>query len=381
MKGKAVKKFKKLLPLAIMFVFGGALGTGMMFLADKSPLGAGPTMLILLCGLYIGFIIHVVIHEAGHLVGGLLSGYRFCSFRAGSFIIMKAHGRLTLKRFSLAGTGGQCLMAPPEMVDGKIPVLMYNLSGAAANLLISGAMLAAALIWPWTAAFFALVPMAAVGCVLGLTNGIPLHTALMDNDGYNAISLTKDPAALRAFWVQLKLSELSNEGQRLCDMPEEYFALPEDRELGNSMCAALAVFSCGRLMSEAAAESDESAQEAKLIGADRLMAKYLLRKTAIANLHKAMLKSDRIFCALILGRNRADSLYTKEQRKLMKALKNDPATMRTEYALALLHDKDTERAMYIKEKFEKMAKNYPYAGEIATERGLMALAERKAAEE
>ena len=33
------------------------------------------------------FMIHIVLHEAGHLIFGLMSGYRFYSFRIGSNLI------------------------------------------------------------------------------------------------------------------------------------------------------------------------------------------------------------------------------------------------------------------------------------------------------
>ena len=78
-----------------------------------------------------------VVHEAGHLLFGLLTGYQFSSFRIGSFMWLEKDGKLTLKRFSLAGTGGQCLMDPPEPVDGKIPYVLYNLGGSLANTIVS----------------------------------------------------------------------------------------------------------------------------------------------------------------------------------------------------------------------------------------------------
>ena len=87
--------------------------------------------------LYLAWFIHIVIHESGHLIGGLLSGYTFSSFRIGSFMLLKENGKLVSKRLKIAGTGGQCLMAPPEMVDGKFPVVLYNMGGSVMNLLVS----------------------------------------------------------------------------------------------------------------------------------------------------------------------------------------------------------------------------------------------------
>ena len=87
--------------------------------------------------LYLAVLIHIVLHEAGHLVFGLMSGYHFSSFRIGSHMLMKEDGKLVHRKIKIEGTGGQCLMSPPEMVDGKFPVVLYNLGGSIANLVVT----------------------------------------------------------------------------------------------------------------------------------------------------------------------------------------------------------------------------------------------------
>lgn len=79
--------------------------------------------------------LQTILHEAGHLVFGLASGYRFVSFRIGSLMWQKDGGKLRFCRFQLAGTGGQCLMAPPDLTNGKMPCKLYNLGGALMNLI------------------------------------------------------------------------------------------------------------------------------------------------------------------------------------------------------------------------------------------------------
>ncbi len=49
----------------------------------------------------------IPVHEAGHLVCGMLSGYRFVSFRIFNLTFIKIDGRLRVRKFSIAGTGGQ----------------------------------------------------------------------------------------------------------------------------------------------------------------------------------------------------------------------------------------------------------------------------------
>ena len=76
--------------------------------------------------LYLFFFLHIIIHEAGHLVFGLISGYRFLSFRIFSIIFVKVDGHIVRKRYSLRGTAGQCLMYPPkEECDGSFPIYTF----------------------------------------------------------------------------------------------------------------------------------------------------------------------------------------------------------------------------------------------------------------
>ena len=90
-----------------------------------------------LLAMIIIFFLHITVHEAGHLGCGLLTGYRFCSYRIGSLMLIKTNGQFKLKQYALPGTGGQCLMAPPDMADGKMPYMLYHLGGCLFNLLFS----------------------------------------------------------------------------------------------------------------------------------------------------------------------------------------------------------------------------------------------------
>ena len=206
---------------------------------------------LLLAGMYIGMFGQMIIHEAGHFVFGLLSGYGFCSFRIGSFMWVKEKEKIRLKRMTLAGTGGQCLMTPPEMKDGKIPCVLYNMGGSLANIIVGLLFVGCSYLCrniPFFEAVFLI--MAIVGFGFGLINGIPLCTNLINNDGSNALSLRKNKEAQRAFWIQLKVNEQMTNGMRLKDMPQEWFEFPDQEKIENSLIAAIGVLSCNRLMDE-----------------------------------------------------------------------------------------------------------------------------------
>ena len=61
--------------------------------------------------------------------------------------------------------------------------------------------------------------------------------------------------------------------------------------------------------------------------------------------------------------------------RFRKQMKNFPVVLRTEYAVALLHEQNPEKAGQIREKFKDLVKTYPYAGDIESEWELVKIAE------
>ena len=376
--GKKQKKRKlvwqQYIGFAFMMLIGAACGVIMVSYLDRFTGDVPPhrelMMLVgLFIGMYIALLFHVIVHEAGHLIFGLLTGYKFSSFRVGSLMWVKENGELKLKRLSLAGTGGQCLMTPPEMKDGKIPLVLYNLGGSIINIIVGLVFLIGYLVSP-ASPFLSplLLIFAVVGFVIALMNGIPMRMGTVDNDGYNAFALSKNQEAVEAFWVQLKIVEQSSKGVRLRDMPAEWFSLPTDEAMKNSMAATRGVFACNRLM-----------DEGRFLEADAMIAHLLEIESGIVGLHRNLLVCDRLFVELI-GENRPDvirNMMTKEQTKFMKSMKRFPSVLRTQYVLALLSENDPAKAEMIRNEFEKASKTYPYPHEIDGERELMRLAESR----
>lgn len=322
--------------------------------------------------LALAILLQIIIHEAGHLVFGLLSGYKFSSFRIGSFMLSRDEsGKLSTRKISIAGTAGQCLMCPPDFKeDGSLPVVLYNLGGVVFNLLT-------ALFFLW-AYFFSggseLLPlfclaMGIIGLGFSLMNGIPLKLGGICNDGYNAMCLNDDDDALRAFWLQLKINQLTAAGMRLREMPENWFELPNEEQMKNSLCASMAVFRANRLM-----------DEQRFAEALELMEQLVSGRSAIPGLYISLLNCDIAYC-LLLGDHTGpglEKILSNPQLKFMKQMKDFPAVIRTSYALALLHEKDASKAKAIKQHFDSRAKTYPYPCEIQGERELMELAEKAA---
>lgn len=358
--------------LAVCFAVGYFAGPYIFGDSDEADL---PDILfeiaIVLVSLYVAMTLQVIIHEAGHLVFGLMSGYRFSSFRIFSFMWMReSDGKIHLRRFSLAGTSGQCLMAPPDIKDEKIPVVLYNLGGSLLNFIVSAALVPLLIAFysvPYLGTFISV--MVLMGVVLGLINWLPIKTSTVNTDGYNAVMLRGNKEAMQAFWAQMKVNELQSLGVRISEMPEELFRVPSDEAMENSMIAAVGVFSCNRLM-----------DEKRFIEADNLMAHLLSIKSGIAGIHRALMLCDRAYIELI-GECRADvvdSYLTKEVRTVMQAMSSFPSVIRTEYVYALLVEKNADRAEKCRLRLEKIAPRYPYPNDIEAERELMDEAAKRA---
>lgn len=367
-KGKLASTVGQIVSVLI-YLLTGALCGGLFLHWEALPDSFVLIMALLLGGVYLAMAVQIAIHEAGHLVFGLLTGYRFSSYRFFSLMWIKQGGKLRFKKLNLAGTGGQCLMAPPDWRE-DFPYVLYNLGGVLMNLIAAALFWLLALIAAPTVKLFLLMG-ALIGLAFALLNGLPLRVGPIDNDGRNILSISRSPAARRAFWLQMKVNERQAAGVRLRDMPEDWFSVPGDETPENSILAAVSVNRAARLM------DDHRFDEAAALQ-DRL-----IEQEDLAGIYRGLLRCDRIFCEM-LGEGREDvlaSLLTKEQTKFMKSMKSYPSVLRTLLALDLLHEHDAVAAEKLKAAFEKMARSYPYPTDIESERELIALAEEKAAPE
>lgn len=364
-------KIKNFLVMALVLIGSMAVG---VFIADTiftllgDDMGFGEYffwLLLYLFVLYAAYLMQIIIHESGHLIFGLLTGYRFSSFRIGSVILTKDGGKFRIGSFSMAGTAGQCLLYPNEGEE-KIPYVLYNLGGVIMNLAVGALGLA---LWfafrgvPVLGVF--LMSLFATGLMIALTNGVPMSVGMVNNDGLNALSLGKDASSLTSFANQLRVNARMTKGERLLAMPRELFELPEGADASNPINATIKVFACNRLMDE------HSFAEA------RTLCEELIADAAVLPIYKNMLTCDLAFCEMMAGEHeRAASRFNKEFTKFLSLMSKAPSVVRTQYAHALLCEKDAEKAKKYRSAFEKLAKKYPYTGDLESERELLAEAER-----
>jgi hypothetical protein len=360
---KKLKNILKMLGGALLAILvGGAIGIAISEIHSESQVDGVLFPLELVAAMIISFYLSVIVHEGGHLVFGLISGYRFSSFRVGSLMLMRSEGKFSLRSFSLAGTGGQCLMCPPNPVEGSVPVVLYNLGGVIFNMIFSVISMVLYFLYrdiPFLSP--TLLVFGIISVIIVLTNGIPLYTGGIANDGMNALSLAKDRRAAVAFLNQLRMNEAQTRGIRLCDMPAEWFHIPNDADMRNVTFATTGVFRANRTM-----DSGDT------ITAEREINALLHSGWNIIDLYKNLLVCDLICCRLINGTDTdVSSLITPELTKVMKAMKRFPSIMRTEYAIARLVDKNDSEAAKIMKRFETVAKKYPYTADLESERKVM----------
>lgn len=369
MKKKKKICWQKAVPFAIYMIAGGICGVSAINICETylKEMNMVVFFAMFYISLYVMIFMQTVVHEVGHLVFGLLTGYGFSSFRIGSIMLIKQNGKLKIKRYKLAGTGGQCLMVPPALDEkGNMPYVLYNLGGALMNIICGVITLMIYIAVPQGIFGYILLCNTLMAFAIALTNGIPLKLGLVNNDGHNAISLGKDKNALHAFWQQLKINEANSQNIRLKDMPKEWFEVPNDADLTNSLTATIKVFNCSRLMDEH--NFDEAKEEMK---------KLIYSDFAVLDIYKRLLVCDIAFCEMISSNDKSqvERLFDKQQKKLMRAMSKNPSVIRTLYAYSLLCEENEKNAERYLKSFEKVASSYPYTREIENERELMAKAD------
>ncbi|MCR4722519.1 MAG: hypothetical protein K5629_01925 [Eubacteriales bacterium] len=208
---------------------------------------------------------------------------------------------------------------------------------------------------------------AVIGLAFALMNGLPVKMGPVNNDGMNALDLSRSVEAVRAFWIQIRVNEQTSKGIRLKDMPDEWFEVPSDESMKNGINATLGVLACSRLMDQHRFEE-----------ADTLIERLLSGQNGIVGLYRNLMICDRMYVEMISENRKEilDGMRSDELLTIMKAMKTYPSVLRTEYLYALLVEKDPQKAEKAMVKFDQCAESYPYPVEIEGERELITLAVR-----
>lgn len=310
----------------------------------------------------ISILILVIIHEAGHLVCGLLSGYKFVSFRIFSFTIIRSNGKLRIKRFAVAGTGGQCLLTPPDLPLDKIPTGWYNFGGVLANIIAVLVVAPFFLIADNPFVGEAIVIFILAGVFLIIINGVPMKISGAGNDAYNMIALRKNMLSKRGLVDALRANALIQEGIRPKDMPDEWFVVPDNIDYRNQLEVSIPIMAASRL-------GDEMEYQKALVDFERLYS----RKDKIIGLYVKEIACELVFLRLICGNiEGAKALldpmlmkYIETYRKMMSSKE------RILCAIELKMNNDRDKALKIYQDLDERKNDYLLQGEVLSDLAIM----------
>lgn len=375
---------QKILKMLLGMLFGAAVGYGgvmlIMWLVDggmpsakNHSEGVDYVLMAMSIGftllwLFVTIFIHLVLHEAGHLVTGLLTGYRFLSFRVFKFTLVKTDEGLRWKRFHIQGTGGQCILELPENQDvKKAPWFWYNAGGVLMNLLLAGLSIAVLRSFELgMAAFSFFIMMAFVGILVALLNGVPMIVGGVSNDGYNLWTLWRHPEERRFLVRSLQAAGQLSRGIRMCEMPATWF---EDIPV-NEQSHYLEI--SNRILYMALLEDQQRYEDARLI-AEEVMA--LGKK--LPQLYKLEVGGERVMLELLTTQRHdvVDELWDKQlERYTIANSKYSPIKCAVLYTYELLHKKDSEKANSYHQQFETHQNDYTMPGETRTANHLISYA-------
>ena len=314
-------------------------------------------LILILIMFFLSNYLCAIIHESGHLIFGLISGFRFISFRIGSTIFLKDQksNKIKKKKYFMAGTGGQCILDTPKD-ETKKPFILYNLGGVFLNLIfavINGVIYI--FVKELIIGYFFLFMMLQ-NILMIILNGIPLRSNYIDNDGYNTKQISKSNLAKEAFYAQIKITKSTTNNIRLKDMDESFFLFDQELTEKNSMVSTIKLFRIERLIDEH--KYLEAIEDLKL----------LLNDDTLAGIYQNTVKSDLIFCYLVTNNQELAKKYIDKGFKNMLKMKMPvPNMIRYKYTYYLLLENDVEKASVERTYLSQIEEKYPYKADFEGE--------------
>lgn len=318
--------------------------------------------IVAVASMTLSFIVLVPIHELGHLVCGLLTGYKFVSFRIFNYTILKEDGKFRIKKFAVAGTGGQCLLTPPDMPVERIPTGWYNFGGVLANIimLVITVPIFFLNLNPFVAE--ALGIFVAVDAIMILLNGIPMMANGVGNDGYNMKHLKNNIRSKQGIVNQLRANAMIQNGVRPKDMPSEFFENPEEIDYSNALEVSIPLMYSSRLVDEMNYDEALECLETLYLHKDEIMPLYV--KEIACELAFVLLRSGYM--------ERGEEILTDDLRKYIEHYRKMMSSKeRLLCAMALYIDNDETKALEIYNNLKERQKEYLLQGEVLSDLTLM----------
>lgn len=363
-----MKKSLRPLGLSLYLALCYAVAYALLYFSFGTHKIAIITLVIATAAIFVAIVVNTLFHELGHLIFGLLTGYRFLSFRIFNLMLIRENGVLRFKKHAMPGTLGQCLMAPPAYQGRNFPFMLYNLGGILFGGIVSLALVIVALIveMHMTLQFFCLMA-GWIGLVLNFVNAIPQSGKKAMNDGTNTHYAKHSLAAKTALWNQLQYVSLHAKGFRAKEMPDTLFSVPPTEELNNPLTVWQGLAAVERALD---LHEFDRAKE---------IATHLFNNAVVEiPLYRAAIVSEMLYLELVtdLDADRVDDLYHM-MKLFAPILKKSVSTHRVLFAYHLLRRKDERLANAAASAFYESIGRHPFRTDIEFEGDLINYAKER----
>lgn len=359
-------KIKSFLKVGAGFIIGTILGLSILPIITSIASSSGSSLSdmsgfefiisfsALLIFAFMSIFIHTILHETGHLIGGLLAGFKFLSFRFFRWVLISEGGKLKIKNYNISGTGGQCLMYSERPITSR-EFSMYIAGGVVVNLMV----VVLSVLYLSLFGIKSLFPggfiaiMGIIGLLLALSNGLPVKMGGIPVDGYYYWRRRNDNEFLELFTKTLKINAEQTSGTRLANMPEHYFVNPNFYTDNSDKLMAASIF-VSHMVDTYSFEDAQKNIEAviDINGEDN-------------NIYNLELKCDYLYCELMINgfSAKSKSLYDS----VLKTYINNNSKFQTnkiriKHAIELFSGNEAA-AGKLRVKIEKLAEKYPNKGE------------------
>ena len=243
------------------------------------------------------------------------------------------------------------------------PYVLYHLGGVLANLIVTAILLVLMLLLPGLYGRIICTGLALAGFVLACSNAIPNEPGKLNNDGRNLLELHRSAVVRRDMHKQLEMTALQANGVSMRDMPNALFEANPESAKTSMISASVFAAQENRCM-----EMQQFKQAEALIKVLTEQDLYLS-----SQIQKSILRIDMLYLRAIRGER---PVPEKQEQKMLKAYRALLPVCRTNYALAL-SDGNQQKEEQTLSEFERLASDYPYVGELLTERMLLDLAKKR----
>ena len=328
MRKKMSMSFPELMGCVFMGVFLGILLNlnGDVIYETLLEIGIFCVLLYFCLFVIISLLLATLVHEIGHVVCGILSGYKFISFRAFNVMLLNKDGKITFTKDSIPGTSGDCRMAPPDLVDGKMPVFWYLLGGSLFNFIFALVAIIPFVLHVQAPVFLLFCGVFIFVNIVCLLANVTPKVLYMPNDGHNLKELLKNKKNIRILWINMKILEQVHKGVRLSDMPDEWFSLSDDDIGVDAVASNYRAIVCERLCLMRAYNDAIPLIERALYGEYKL--------TGVA---QTSLAASHFYISVLQGDfDKAKEVFERYVAQYDKMLKNEIVYSRIKYAYKLI---------------------------------------------